>query len=277
MSGTPDLGRTQRLFWDVVVAPEGAAAGLAALAPANRAAARGLLRERPGMTSVERLDVYANMYFFRILDALKQDFPGVLALVGADEFHNLITDYLIVHPSRHYSLRYAGQELPAFARDHRLSQAHPYLADVAALEWAMLAAFDAVDTPVLDAAALARVAPEVWGALRFELSSSLHVLDFDYPADRIWQDTQAGIAIESAAAATQVRVWRREMRVYHRAIDAAEREALRALRAGATFADVCALLAPANTDPQVAAAAVFGLVRIWLGDGILAGANVAST
>jgi hypothetical protein len=35
------------------------------------------------------------MYFYRLLDAIKEDFPATLKILGDFEFHNLITGYLI--------------------------------------------------------------------------------------------------------------------------------------------------------------------------------------
>src|SRR4029077_19404566 len=87
-------------------------------------------------SAIERLDVYANMYFFRILDALRGDYPKVLAVVGDDAFHNLATDYLQAHPSRHPSLRFVGAALPAFLRGHALAGPRPWLPGLAPLEWA---------------------------------------------------------------------------------------------------------------------------------------------
>ena len=48
------------------------------------------------------------MYFYRILDVLKEDFPATLAVLGADNFHNLVTGYLIEYPPQHFSISYAG-------------------------------------------------------------------------------------------------------------------------------------------------------------------------
>ena len=65
---------------------------------------------------VERLEIYANAYFYRILDCLKEDFPATLATLGADNFHNLVTGYLIEYPPTEPSISYAGRHLAEFLR-----------------------------------------------------------------------------------------------------------------------------------------------------------------
>ena len=269
MSATPGLRATQELFWRLLVAPEGARAGLVELSPEERSVAAGLVRERPGMASVDRIDVYANMYFFRILDVLKDDFPVLLALVGDDAFHNLVTDYLLVHPSRHWSLRWVGERLPAFLHDHEVARAAPHLADVAALEWALHDAFDAADGPLLQAEALAMLAPEDWPELTLALDPSVRLLDLATPATRIWQRVKAGDEVDARESGRCcVRVWRKEMRVFHKTIAPSEHAALRAVGQGVAFAEVCERSAAA--EPGDAATRVVGWVRDWLADGLLA-------
>ena len=271
MSGGADLERQQRLFWELIAAPEGVAAGWAALGDAERELAHALVCERAGMSATERLDVYANMYFFRILDVLKEDFPALLALLGADAFHNLITDYLLAHPSRHWSLRWVGERLPEFLSRHELGRDAPHLADVATLEWALHDAFDAADAHPLTAQDLASVAPEAWPALQLALDPSVRLLRFETAAPRIWQEAKAGNALgDIGCGPVYARVWRREMRVFHKTIPAFEHGALAAVAAGLPFAEICGRLAGDATEPTDIAGELVGLIRTWLGDGLLA-------
>ena len=139
MTGSPDgpgLRRMQEIFWGLITGPEGVRPAVDDLV------GRGLL-EAPGLdglfvgddrlTSVERLDIYANMYFFRLLDCLAEDFPKVRAALGPERFHNLVTDYVLRHPSRHPSLRHLGGRLPAFVAAHPIAVERPWLPDLARL------------------------------------------------------------------------------------------------------------------------------------------------
>ncbi len=118
------LAQTQDVFWRLISAPEGVAAGLAALPDRERALPFGLdgwLRDDERLSAIERLDVYANMYFFRLLDCLAEDFPAIHAVVGHERFHALVRDYLTIHPSEHPSVRMLGRALGDLLETHPLS------------------------------------------------------------------------------------------------------------------------------------------------------------
>jgi len=268
---TPTLAQTQQLLWRLITAPKGVADGLARLDPAARAVAQALVRDRPGLAPVERLDVYADMYFYRLRDCLAEDFVAVHAVVGAAAFHNLITDYLLAHPPTHFSLRFAGAHLPAFLRGHELSARWPYAADLAELEWAIVDAFDAPDAAPLEAAALAAVPEACWPALRFALAPSVQLLTLEWPVHEVWRAVQAAEVLpQLGRGQTRLRVWRQDLRVFHRAIDAAEAAGLDALRDGAAFAEVCACIVEADADGAGASRAL-ALLSAWITDGVLTG------
>ena len=265
----PTLAQTQQLFWKLITAPEGAVPGLAALNPPERSAAEGLVRGDARLSSLERLDVYADMYFYRIRDCLKDDFPSVCAVIGDAAFHNLITDYVLVHPSSHFSLRYVGQHLPRFVATHAITKTWAYLPDLAALEWSIMEAFDAPDAEPITPASLAAIPADRWAELRFDATPSLRILRLQWPVHEVWARTQRGEDVgEMRATPTVIRVWRQNLRVFHRAIDVAESVALDAVTAGATFAETCESLAAVAGDAPPAERAVI-LLQDWLADGLL--------
>jgi Putative DNA-binding domain len=270
----PTFPQTQQLFWKLISAPEGVAPGLAALSPSERGMADTLVRRNARLSAVEQLDIYADMYFYRIRDCLMEDFAALHAVIGAAAFHNLITDYLLVHPSTHFSLRHVGRHLPAYVGTHALGEQYPYLADLAALEWTILESFDAPDAAPLDAAALGAVPEECWPDLRFTLTPSLHVLELGWPVHEIWRQAQAGDRPFSEPAETYLRVWRQNLRVFHRPVDAAEYAALTAIRAGETFSEVCESIAAVvgeDEGPERAAT----LLQEWLADALLTGCSAS--
>jgi hypothetical protein len=258
----------------LITAPEGVADGLAHLHGRERRAAESLVRGDHRLSAVERLDVYADMYFYRIRDCVKEDFPAVARVVGEACFHNLITDYLLAHPPTHFSLRYAGQHLTAFAARHPLAERWPYLSALAALEWAILEAFDAADAEPITAAALAGVPEGRWPDLRFDVTPSLQLLSLHWPVHTLWQRVQQQGALgELEPEPTFVRVWRRDLRVFHHAIDAAEHAALGAVRRGEPLAAVCEYLATSGSETANAERAA-ALLQEWIADGLLSGLRV---
>ena len=309
-SGTStDLRSTQELFWTLITAPEGVCTAVEDLGR------RGLLEARAiddvfkgdgDLPAVERLDIYANMYFYRLLDCLAEDFPKVLAAVGPERFHNLITDYLLAHPSEHPSLRYLGRRLPGFIAGHPLAAEHPWLADLARLDWARADLFDAADATPLSRDALARLPQERAGEARFTIVPAFALLRFDHDVVRFWrrlEDDAAGVHREGASHGratgnaarettvidasparaqdvgahpgrprrrpTAARVWRRDFVVYHRSIDEDEVVCLESVRAGDSIAHICQRLS-AGRSVAKATERAGRMVQGWLDDGILA-------
>jgi hypothetical protein len=267
----PTLAQTQQLLWTLITAPEGAASGLARLPAAELTVAQGLVRGDRRLSAVERLDVYADMYFYRIRDCLAEDFPAVRGVIGQETFHNVITDYLIVHPPSHFSLRNAGRYLPGFLCNHDVSQHWPFLRDLALLEWSIIEAFDAPDATPLDGAALRDLPAERWPELRLELTPSLQILHVGWPVHDVWLQAQHGESISAPTPQpTTLRVWRQTLRVFHRVMDDVEAAALNAVTCGAPFTQVCdEIVARAGDADGVERA--YAVLATWMSDELLTG------
>jgi hypothetical protein len=272
MERQPTLEDTQRLLWALISAPNGVSAALVADPEAARLrnAVEAQIAGDERLSAVDRLEIYANMYFFRLRDCLAEDFRAVHAVVGPTHFHNLITDYVLAYPSTHPSLRFAGRHLPPMLATHGLSDRWPFLADLARLEWAMLDAFDAADVRVLQESDLERVPAEEWPALRLSLVSSAQLLSLDWPVHEAWRCVDRDEPpITPARAPTTLLVWRRGFRVLHRTVSPIERVALDQVRAGAPFGALCERLAEA-VGQDAAPIETLGLVRRWLAEELLA-------
>ena len=276
------LARTQRQIWQLITAPSGVRAALEEAGdPAGRALG-ALLRGNAQFSAVERLEVYANAYFYRILDCLKNDYPALLEALGDALFHDLATAYLIAHPPTHPSLRFAGAHLPEFlgvapaAEPFRKRCA--WAADLAQLEWALVEAFDARDAPVLSREELAAIRPERWANLRFAFQPALQLLSLGWPVHRVLRardrDEQAPVA-ELPARPTPVCVWRSQERVFHRALDALESDALERSWRGEPFGSVCERAAADLGEAEAPARAAAWLAR-WQADGLITRAVVGS-
>src|SRR5580700_12173890 len=113
-----ELKELQCLLYRLITAPSGVAEGLAAEHDLGAGGLDAIVLGDDRLSAEARVDIYANMYFYRIRDALKEDFPATLAVLGDDNFHNLVTGYLIEYPPTEPSLYYCGQHLAAYLRDH---------------------------------------------------------------------------------------------------------------------------------------------------------------
>ena len=285
-----DLSRLQALFWRLLTAPEGVANGAEQLARGGEldsADLSFLIRPDPPergegrLDSVERLDIYADMYFYRLRDALAEDFPRLARHLGETHFHNLVTDYLLAHPSRHFSLRELGRALPEFVRGHALERALPLLADLATLEWARVDVFDEADGHPLSQQALFEGGVSAPDAFRLGLIPAARLLAVDLRVLPLWKelgDEDAGTAADpSSGAAGSVAVWRREGSILHRSLLRDEAICLRALADGGTsLAQLGELLAdaqPEDAAEQQIAERFAGLLARWAQDAVLVRLN----
>lgn len=62
----------------------------------------------------QQIQIYQNGYYERIIAAMMQDFPIMVAMLGESAFSSLVRDYISHYPSKHFNLRYIGKNLSAF-------------------------------------------------------------------------------------------------------------------------------------------------------------------
>src|SRR5206468_12490016 len=72
------------------------------------AVAASFIAPNSRLTSFERLEIYNRQYWYRVLGALREDFPGLRAVFGSRRFEALSVAYLAQHPSRSFTLRNLG-------------------------------------------------------------------------------------------------------------------------------------------------------------------------
>jgi hypothetical protein len=269
----PTLAEVQRRFFELVTGPEGVAKELARRGLRSDALDAFIVSDARA-SAVERLDVYADMYFFRILDVLRADYPKLLATLGEDAFHDIATDYLVAHPSVHPSLRFVGASLPTFVATR--AGGRPWLGELASLEWARVDVFDREDAPALAREAVARVAPDDFAAIRLAAVPAFALVPAAWTVEELWRDVEDGRASARtpvpAAEGHALVVWRRGVTVHHRAVDRLEGRALGLLAGGTTFGALCAALAGGLPSDEAAAAAAAQLLGGWLADELVVAA-----
>ena len=241
----------------LIAAPEGIRAALserdeeaeAAPGTSERALERSI-RSDERLSAAMRLDVYANAYFYRIKGVLEKDYPRLAIVLGEAHFHDLVTSYLLVHPSQHFSLRFVGTHLADFIRDDcadSIRARAPWAEDLARFEWALVDAFDAPDRAHQDRAALGEIPPEQWGALQLTLDPAAQLLELAWPVNRIadaYREDQLDEEPPSLSReTTALLVWRCDERVFYRPVEPLEARALGRVAAGLRFGTLCEALA----------------------------------
>jgi hypothetical protein len=274
----PRLAAAQRRLWQLITAPEGVAAALAEEGDPHGRSLTGLLASDRELAAARRLDVYANAYFSRIHDCLTEDHGALAAAIGAEAFHDLVTAYLLAHPPRHPSLRFAGEKLADFLSGDRAAEPFrrpwPWAADLARLEWALVDAFDAADAPTLRREDLAHIPAPRWPELRLRFQPSVRILRLAWPVQRLRNAWDRDVPLPRLAAArrTAICVWRRAERVYFRPVTSLEADLLEAARKGEAFAELCAR-AQEELGERAAPAHVADRLGRWIADELLARAS----
>jgi len=80
----------------------------------TRHVAAEFIKPNDRLSSFERLEIYNRQYWFRLLDCLHDDYPGVRAVLGTKKFTRLATAYLTKYQSNSYTLRDLGERLEQF-------------------------------------------------------------------------------------------------------------------------------------------------------------------
>ena len=249
----------------------------------------GRLLQATPQGRLARIDAYQHAYQARLAGALRDNFEVLALAMGDEAFAALAQAYTAAHPSRQPSIRWFGHRLADFMarqleRDDGLVP-HPAMVDLARLDWALRAAFDAADAPVLDATALATLPAEAWPRLRFNLHPSVQRLPLAWAIGPAWHALRAQADAPSDAAdggdepalpspeplGHTVLVWRRGLATQWRSLDAAEAPLLTAVAAGRPFARWCELAATLVDEPDAAVPLVVGRLQQWLGEGLLSG------
>jgi hypothetical protein len=220
-----------------------AAAIFAPAAPAS-AEARAILKPNSRLTSSERLDIYRDSYWQRVLGSFADDFPGLRAIVGPRAFQRLAKAYLSDSPSQSFTLRNLGSRLEEWLRSHPDFAGKNVAAalDMVRLEWAHIEAFDGAAVKPLGPEDLLLPGPE----MRVSLQPHITLLELQYPVDdlRIQSDE---VPDPRALARRMMRrpshgsiflaVHRVEFDVFYRRLAAEEYRILDSLRKGAAIGE----------------------------------------
>ena len=259
----PELTNLQKLLYRAITAAPGASpnSDLASLSHAIRGDGR--------LSPLERITIYADAYFYRLLDCLKEDFPATLAVVGEAEFQDLVRSYLTRYPPTEPSVFYAGRYLAEFLQGHRLQERRPFLTNLSRLERTVVEVFHGPDAQVLTADEMRRVAPAKWPELSVHTIPALQMLSCEWRVNDTLRAAENGSAAkEPARGPATILVWRQKMQVYYRELEPAEHAALEVASKGGNLAAVCEAFA-LRLDTENPAEQINRTLSRWLADGLL--------
>lgn len=243
LRATPALATLEQWMQTVVMHPDGAEPGVRSatarrLLPRSAKDLGSVVLPSKALTSVERLDIYAHMYYARLLEVLENEYPTTRRILGDEAFWRACRAYVHRHPSRHRTLNSLSEKFPAFLARHLPRGNRSGLAvDVARIERAMEDVFDAPRAELLTAAELTAIGAEEWGRVRLRVNPALKFLMLRYPANA-YMNAVRGKAKPRVPRSrpTFVIVLRRDFTVFRRDQQPEQFRLLQALAAGRTLA-----------------------------------------
>lgn len=275
------LEEIQRAMASAVMMPLTPSEDMQARTPDGRSmeeVAASFIAPNTRLGAFERLEIYNRQYWYRVLGALREDFPALRAILGSRRFEALSVAYLAGHPSRSFTLRNLGSRLVAWLDLHReyTGRRHLLAVDAARVEWAFVEAFDAAERPPLTLEEIATLD----ASSHLALQPHIQLLALNCAADEIVislhrgeerQASEAGVAGEEPEfppagvppirrRPIRVAAHRVDQSVFYRRLAREEYLTLRALQAGLQLGEA---LAAGFAQSRASAGRQAALVRQW--------------
>jgi hypothetical protein len=139
------------------------------------------------LSSRDRLLIYANAYFARLLEVMSGEYPAVRHAVGADVFAEFVFGFLQRHPSTSYTLSQLGAKFPADLAETRPPRDGDgpdwidFLIETATLERTYAEVFDGPgieDRPAFDPTGLS---PDDWPKCRLTFAPCVRRVRLQFP------------------------------------------------------------------------------------------------
>jgi hypothetical protein len=285
------LETLQRWMQEVITHPLGVEAGIGSDGArseidASVADIESVIEPSAKCTSIERLNVYGNAYFSRLLECMRELFPATAFAVGEEAFDQFTLEYLQIYPPYSYTLEYLSDRFVKFLEetrpdesdsgdDHHQPTWADFVIDLARLEWTIDQVFDGPGVEQqsqLTAEQLQAIPPDQWPHACITVAPCLRLLELRFPVNDFYtafrQDTEPDFpeATQSLAA-----ISRRDYIVRRFDLSRPQYALLAALMAGETIEQAIAAGAnaffAAGGDEEQLATALPRWFQNWTAEG----------
>jgi hypothetical protein len=280
-SEAPGLDRLQNWMQAVITHPGGVAAGCASddarhQIEVEAAELERVLTRSRSLPAADRLAVYANAYFARLLECLRDKYPTLVHALGADLFDEFAVEYLQRFPSGSYTLHHLGANLPRHLKETCPADEDPrwthFLVDMAALERLYSEIFDGPGSEGragLSPESLAAIPPEYLARTRLLPAPDLHLLALHSPVHEYVRAVRRGDdPPPPPPAETLLAVHRRDFVVRRHALSRTQYDLLTAIVAGESVGSAIASIAEmGESDLSTLASDLQQWFRDWAAEG----------
>jgi hypothetical protein len=164
-----------------------------------------IVRRSRALSSAERLEIYVNAYYARLMECLDEEFAVTRYALGEELFSALAFGYLQSYPSRSYTLAQLGADFPRYLAESRLHAQQPpanaaaswpeFVIELATLERSLYEVYDGPGTErsgTFSATDVAGMQPETWANLRLVAAPCLRLFQFEHPVHQFWAARKDG-------------------------------------------------------------------------------------
>jgi hypothetical protein len=141
----------------------------------------------PKVLASERLNIYRDGYYLRLLEVLESDYPVLYKLIGCEKFDHIGRGYSDAYTSSYRSVRWFGKYLADYLKKINQSIELSWQSELALFEWLLTEAFDAPNSLMLTIEEMAKMIPEKWPVMRFKLQPSLRRFSATWNITQLWQ------------------------------------------------------------------------------------------
>lgn len=105
----------------------------------------------PTLKPDQRIELYNQQYWWRLLSIMQDNFPLLARLFGHTDFNEAIAEpYLVKYPPRHWSLNFLGDRLLYWIEEDYIEDDKDLVRDAALLDYSFLMSFLASEKPSLN-------------------------------------------------------------------------------------------------------------------------------
>jgi hypothetical protein len=226
--------------------------------------------------ATQRLEIYHDAYYLRLLEVLEKDFPCLKNCMGDQLFEKTGREYIDAHTSNHFSICYFNRFFSDFLTSMGLE---PYYAEMAHFEWALLRALDAPDAYQISVDDLATITPETWPYIQFNLHPSVKLYFFHYNVSQICYSImfdQEKPALVYQDNIEHCLIWRFNQQSYFETLNPQRIWMVDAIQKEKTFAEICEGLCEWLPEEEIAQFAAATL-RHWIEKGVFSEIKVADS
>lgn len=283
-----DLSQVQRWMQAVLMHPDGVVEGIQSESaqsaiPILADQIEEVILPSRRLGSIDRLEVYSNAYYARLLECLREEFSATVHFLGTETFDAFAFAYLQAYPSRSYTLVDLGAMFPHFLIESRMAEVDSphgdisldwsdFLIDVATLERTYSEVFSGPGIELIkkfEADAIANLSPEQFWSMTLQFAPCVRLMTCRFPVHEYISQFRNGQPVTVPDRQdTCLIITRRDFVVRRTAVESLEYDLLSMLRRGLRIGEAIeCLVSESDTEDDLILEKLHGWFHRWSASG----------